>query len=118
MANNFVQMGAAIEFVAVADVLNSEVVVTAGIIGISNDSTLTGETGVLHIEGVFEVPKIAAGAIGNMASVDYDLSAKKFGSGITPAAGDVSDCGICIGGALDTATTMLVKINTGSGTVA
>lgn len=97
-------------------------VVVGNIIGVAATDIANGATGVLAIEGVFELPKVdgASGhAIGQGEKVLFDVSAGKFDlATATPATGDVSVCCVAAEAAVTTATVAKIKLNVGVGTVA
>ena len=53
----FIQQGAAIDYTPAADVAAGTVVVLEDLVGVATRSILAGQTGVIHVEGVFEFPK-------------------------------------------------------------
>ncbi len=63
-------------------VIEANTVITfGGRIGIAGTDILPGETGSLHVTGVFEMPKTAEGAVGMGTDVYFD------GNGITDTKG-------------------------------
>lgn len=60
---NFVQQGKTIDVVAGADIASGDIVVVGATAGIAVNKTANGDTATLHLEGVYEVPKVASGAI-------------------------------------------------------
>jgi len=98
------------------------VVAVGNIIGIACTDIANTATGALAINGVFEVPKVSGAsghAIAQGEKVLWDASAAKFDLGTaTPATGDISNCCVAVEAAATTATTVMVKINVGVGTVA
>jgi len=118
MATNFVKNGTTTEFVASTAVTSGAVVVIGSIFGLSLDDVASGETGVAQIVGVWEVPKVTGTAITKGASLDYDVSTKKFAVLATPAAGDLVGCAVCDVGAASADTTVTVIINMSGAKVA
>lgn len=117
MAKNFVQNGSTVEFTASGAVLSGDVVVIGGLVGVAIDDVADTETGVAVIDGVWELPKTASGAIDQGASIDYDVSAGEFAIIGTAASGDLVDCGVVVEAAADGDTTVLVKINQHAATI-
>jgi predicted RecA/RadA family phage recombinase len=91
-------------------VTSGSFVVIGGLLGIAHDVIADGDTGAVHIEGVWELPK-GANAIGLGAAVDYDVSAGKIDVLATPASGDLVGCGVAVAAAGAGDTTVLVKLN-------
>lgn len=124
MAKNYIQEGKTIVWTngTGSTVTSGSVVVVGNIIGIALVDIANAASGVLAVEGVWEVPKVdgsSGQAIGLGEKVLYDVSAGKFALGsATPATGDVSGCCVAAEAALTTATTVKVKLNVGVGTVA
>ena len=52
-----IQQGAAIDYTPAAAVAAGTVVVLEDLVGVATRSILAGQTGVIHVEGVFELPK-------------------------------------------------------------
>lgn len=87
---NYIQPGKVIDFVAVAAVLSGQVVRVGQLLGVAAGNVASGETGQAHIEGVFEVPKVAGAVVAKGESLTWDASAAAFDdNAATPAAGDV-----------------------------
>ena len=79
----FWQRGEALDYINTGTaVIEANTVITfGGHIGIAGTDILPGETGSLHVTGVFEMPKTAEGAVGMGADVYFD------GDGITDTKG-------------------------------
>lgn len=119
MATNFVSDGVTIDYVASGAIDGGSVVVVGNQIGVAIDDIANTETGVLRMDGVFELPKVSAAVIGQGESVIYDVSAGEFDdNAATPATGDVSGACIAVEAAGNGDTTVKVKLNVGVGTVA
>jgi predicted RecA/RadA family phage recombinase len=87
---NFIQPGKVIDFVAAAAVAAGQVVRIGHILGVAVSDVAIGKTGQAHIEGVFDVPKVAVAVIAQGESLTWDASAGAFdGAAILAAAGDV-----------------------------
>lgn len=80
----FWQRGEALDYINTGtSVIEANTVITfGGRIGIAGTDILPGETGSLHVTGVFEMPKTAEGAVGMGTDVYFD------GAGITDTKGD------------------------------
>jgi len=59
---NYIQDGKNLEHVAAADVASGGVVVMGQLVGVAVDDIKTGETGIVTLAGVFDLPKKAATA--------------------------------------------------------
>ena len=75
MTAKYWQKGEVLDYKASAAVKNGEVVSLGTRIGVAGEDIAAGETGHLHVVGVFEMEK-ATGAMG--AAVYYDEAAKKI----------------------------------------
>lgn len=117
---NFVQDGSTIDYTNGGSAISSgDVVVVGQSIGIAVGDIANGETGVLSIEGVYDVAKVSAAVIAQGESVIWDASASAFDdNAATPATGDVSGCCVAMEAAGNGVTTISVKLNCGVGTVA
>lgn len=80
----FWQRGEALDYINTGTaVIEANTVITfGGHIGIAGTDILPGETGSLHVAGVFEMPKTAEGAVVMGTDVYFD------GDGITDTKGD------------------------------
>ena len=77
MTAKYWQKGEVLDYKASAAVKNGEVVSLGTRIGVAGEDIAAGETGHLHVVGVFEMEK-AAGAMTMGAAVYYDEAAKKI----------------------------------------
>lgn len=118
MAKNYVEDGHTIDYTATAAISSGDVVVVGALVGISLSDLAVDETGALRMDGVWQVPKTAAGALDQGALVDFDVSAGEFAALGTPATGDIVGAGVVWNAAADGDTTVWVKINAGKGAVA
>ena len=102
-----------------AAIASDDVVVAGNLIGIAHDDIpATTGTGVLHIKGVFELPKVSAAVIAQGESVIYDVSAGEVDdNAATPAAGDINPCGVAMKAAGNGVLTVWVDINATPGAV-
>lgn len=117
MGSKYTQKGDVLTYVnGGSDISVNDVVVMADTVGIALVDIPGGGEGSVAISGVFEVPKVAGTAWGQGAVVDWDASASAFGIGITPAAGDVSGCGIAAAAAASADTVGYVVLTPGTGT--
>lgn len=80
----FWQRGEALDYINTGTtVIEANTVITfGGHIGIAGTDILPGETGSLHVTGVFEISKTASGAVEMGTEVYFD------GNGITDTKGD------------------------------
>lgn len=69
MAKNFKRKGETIDFVASANTLSGALVIVGTVAAISLNDVASGEEGVGHVEGVWELPAVSAatGAVGALA---------------------------------------------------
>lgn len=77
MTAKYWQKGEVLDYKASAAVKNGEVVSLGTRIGVAGEDIAAGETGHLHVVGVFEMEK-ATGAMTMGAAVYYDEAAKKI----------------------------------------
>ena len=77
MTAKYWQKGEVLDYKASAAVKNGEVVSLGTRIGVAGEDIAAGETGHLHVVGVFEMEK-ATGAMNMGAAVYYDEAAKKI----------------------------------------
>ena len=104
------QRGEAIDFTnSTGEKIEANQIVTVGaLIGIAGTDIADGETGTLHIEGVFEMPKKESEEIEAGAVVCFKEGAvEKFADGETPA-------GVAVAKAEAADAVVLVKINAGT----
>lgn len=118
MSNTYIQPG------EVADYTNSSgstiaagsIVAIGGRIGVAAVDIPASETGSAYISGVHRLPK-DTGAIGQGDAIDFDVSKGKVTTGLTPATGDVSGCGMAFTAALSADTEAEVLLGFPGGTV-
>lgn len=106
----FWQRGEAIDYVNDTNekIEANKVLVIGSLIGVAGTDIAPGETGAVHIEGVFEIPKseTAVLAIGDVVAFTADKIAKCAAGG--------KPCGVAVAAATDADPTALVKINIGA----
>ena len=112
--NNYSGPGNSITITAAAAITAGDLVASNALLGVAANDAASGASVVLEIEGVFLLPK-AAGVISAGDKVDYDASADGVGKGITPASGDIEDCGVAKETVVTGATHILVKLLPGVG---
>lgn len=118
MSKKFSQSGDTLEFTAAATITGLIPVVVGQQIGMPIKSGVSGDVITMAMEGVFSVPKVSGAIIAQGESVIWDSSVSAFDdNAATPAAGDVSDACTAWEAAGAGVTEMLVKLNTGKGTV-
>lgn len=87
-------------------------------IGVACVDIAAGASGAVEMEGVFTLPKTTGAAINQGTAPLFDISTGTFlpQTG-TAAAGDISGCCVAWATAASAATSVIVKINVGIGTV-
>lgn len=80
------------------------IVALSGMIGVAGTDIGVGETGSLHVSGVYEMPKSSNAAIAQGAAVYWD------GSGITGTAASNTPAGYAAAAAGASDTVILVKL--------
>lgn len=118
MATNKYSEGTVIEYANTGSAIASGAVVAMNdIVGIAvTDIAATTGVGSVNITGAYTVAKTTGTAWNVGDSIDWDASAGEFHKGITPAAGDVAVCCVCIVAAAAGATTGVVVLTPGTGT--
>ena len=120
MTTKYVSPGGTMDYTNGGSAIASgDVVVVGNLIGIAHDAiAATTGTGVLHIEGVFDIPKVSAAVIAQGDSVFWDVSAGEADdNAATAATGDIVPCGVAMEAAGNGVTTIAVKINATPGAV-
>lgn len=105
MTAKYWQKGEVLDYTASAAVNNGEVVSLGTRIGVAGEDIAAGETGHLHVVGVFEMEK-AAGAVTMGAALYYDATAKN----ITTTATSNTPAGYAAAPAASGDETVLVKL--------
>lgn len=117
MAKNFVQPGETIDFVAAGTITSGQVVPLQHAVGIALGNATTGQSVAIALEGVFEVPKVAAAVFAAGEKLLWDTSEGAFDdSAATPATGDIMGAVIAVKPGLNTETTCTVKLTPGNAT--
>ena len=107
MSAKYWQRGEAIDYTATDALANGDVVDLATRIGVAGDDIPAGETGTVHIVGVFEIPK-ATGAVTVGQALYWDKAAKKIATGDTESANTPAGWAVAAAGSSD--ATVLVKL--------
>lgn len=108
MSAKYWQRGETIDYTATDDLANGDVVNLATRIGVAGDDIAAGETGAVHVVGVFEMPKAAAAVTVGQA-LYWDATAEN----ITTAAGSSpanTPAGWAVAAAGSSDATVLVKL--------
>lgn len=113
MARNREQNGKRITFDPGATVVSGQIVAVGAMLVVC---LVDGVTGVLMegaTEEVYRLPKLDAAVIAQGDFVDFDSSGDEIDdAAMTPASGDLSDCGVAWEGkGATTGETILVKLN-------
>ena len=108
--------GDTITVTAAGATTSGDLIAVAELLGVAMNDAASGAQLVLAIEGVYNLPKIT-GAIAVGEVVDFDTSGSAVGRAITPASGDISDCGIAMETVASGAATVLVKLMPGNGAI-
>ena len=105
MKAKYYQQGKTLDFTATEAVSNGDIVSLTTRIGVAGNDIAAGETGAVHVEGVFELPK-AAEEIALGAAVYWSESAEN----ITATAESNIPAGYAVAAAKAADTTVLVKL--------
>ena len=113
MANNREQNGRRITFDPGATVVSGQIVAVGSLLAVCMVDGVSGDSIEGAVEEVYALPKLDAAVIAQGAYVDFDSSGSEIDdNAMTPAAGDISDCGIAWEGkGATTGETILVKLN-------
>ncbi|WP_339774234.1 DUF2190 family protein [uncultured Thalassospira sp.] len=117
---NYIQAGGSLLFVNAtgSTIASGSPVVVGSQIGVAAVDIVDGESGTVTMTGVFSLPKTAGAAIVQGDAVAFDASASAFvPSSAVAAEGDVTGACTAWEAAESAATSVVVKINTGVGTV-
>lgn len=111
--NNYHQKGTRITFDPGATVTAGQAVAVGNLLVVCSTDGVSGTEIEGAVEGVYALPKLDAAVIAQGESVDFDSSGSEIDdNAMTPAAGDLSDCGIAWEGkGATTGETILVKLN-------
>lgn len=107
MSAKYWQRGEAIDYTATDALANGDVVDLATRIGVAGDDIPAGETGTVHIVGVFEIPK-AAGAVTVGQALYWDKAAKKITTDDAESVNTPAGWAVAAAGSSD--ATVLVKL--------
>lgn len=108
--------GRFLTYTAPSDVASGDVVVAGHTLGIAVTGIANGGTGLVQIEGVFELPKVSGAVFAVGENLLFDVSAGAFDdSSATPGTGDLAGAAIAVRPGLDGETTCLVKLTPGRG---
>lgn len=112
---NKIKDGKTINYTASADIESGDLVVVGVRVGVAVTDIANGESGVLEMEGVFELPK-ATGAISQGALVYWDADGTPVGGAsgdgcLTTTSSANTLAGYVVEAAGETAATVKVKIN-------
>jgi len=117
MATGFYKEGKVIDVIATAAISSNDIVAVGNVVGVAIIDGAIGDSVPVQVTGEWILPKVTGTAITVGALIDFDLSAGKVTTGLTPAAGDVSGIGVATVAAGSPDTTVRVLLTPGSGTV-
>lgn len=119
MSRTFVQPGDKLTHAnsSGSDISAGDVVEIGSMVAIADVDIADGESGTVTIAGVHEVAKTTGTAWSQGDMIDWDTSAGEFHTGLTPATGDITDCGIAAEDAASGDATGRVLLLPGRGTV-
>lgn len=122
MATNYIGEGKVVSFTAASALSSGDPVVIGGLLGVVVADVANGETGQACVEGIFALPKLDAAVIAVGERVSFDISSGDHGevddASITPAAGDLTNCGIAMEAkGATTSETIQVLINVSGATI-
>lgn len=119
LSTNYIQDGDVIQYTAGATHAAGDVIKMGGTLGVALVDLVSGQTGSVAIQGVFELPKVTGAVIAQGESLVWDVSAGKFDDNLaTPASGDVSGASaIAWEAAGNGVTTLAVRLTGVAGTV-
>lgn len=119
MSTTFKESGEVISLVASgADITVNSVVVVGRQLAVAATTIADGSTGIGDMEGVHRLPKTAGAAIDKGTAPVWNVSAGAFvPDGTALAEGDIGGAVTCWEDAGSAATEVLVKLNTGIGTI-
>lgn len=113
---NLTGTGKTIAHTAAATITAGDPIKTGDSIGIAAEDAASGAVVTLNMVGEYEVVKTTGTAWTAGEKIDYDASASAFDTGITPASGDVVDCGYAGRAAASGAAVGYVVLTPGNGT--
>ncbi len=113
MKATYWQKGGTLDYTPTDDVENGQVVALVTRIGVAGNTIASGDTGTLHVEGVFEMDK-ATGAVAMGAALYYDETAENITTVASTGSGETLVTNVPAGYAAAAAasgdTTVLVKL--------
>ncbi len=107
------QDGRVLDVTLTADAKSGELVVEGKLVGVAVTDGKTGEIVAVHVEGVFELPKLPAGVFAVGDSVNWDTPNKQAISA-DASAGQVAGIGFAVYGAAAGAETVFVRLTPGA----
>lgn len=118
MSKNMVSRdGFVMDYVCAGTIANGAVVDMLHCIGVALKDGAAGDIIPVAIEGVFELPKVAAAVFVQGEKLIWDDSAGAFDdSAATPATGDITGGVIAMRAGANTETTCIVKLTPGNAT--
>jgi predicted RecA/RadA family phage recombinase len=119
MTDKFVARGDVLNYIAAGAITSGQVVVMGHTLGVALKSGVSGDTIPVAIEGVFELPKVAAAVFAVGEKLIFDISAASGAgefddSAATPATGDITGGAIAMRLGANAETTCLVKLTPGN----
>lgn len=118
---NYMQKGSSLNYLneTGASILSGDPVVVGNQIGVAGVDIPDGEAGSVEMEGVFTLPKTGGSEIVQGSTPVFDVSAGAFvPEGTATASGDVTGTVTCWETAASAETVVVVKLNTGKGSIA
>lgn len=81
MSTNFIQKGEVLSYTATKNILSGDLVMIGAIAGVAKTDIAIGESGAVHITGIYSLPKaaeaIAQGARVYWSNVNHNVTANK-----------------------------------------
>jgi len=114
MTTKYVQRGELLDFTATADIFSNDVVAFGVLLAVAVSDIPTGEVGAISVEGVFDLPKKAGGAISAGQPVTWSVADKALIGG-TGVAGDLGGGAVAVLPAAAGDTTVRVRLCPGAG---
>lgn len=113
MSAKYWQRGETIDYTPTDDLANGDVVDLATRIGVAGNDIPAGETGAVHVVGVFEIPK-ATGAVTVGQALYWDKAAENIttvaSTGESPSVVNNTPAGWAVAAAGSSDATVLVKL--------
>lgn len=116
MATNFIQEGDHINVTPVAAVASGGGVVIGSMLGVALGDIAASAPGVAAVDGVWELPKLAADAYAQGDRLYWDTALGHFVS-TSVVVGDLADCAVCIVPAIAGSLTVQARLSPGAGAV-